>query len=196
MERYTSYHSGRVVLINSVLDPIPIYSLSFYKSLSKVLHEIRHTQSSILWSDCKNKKMVHWVNWNTVCKSREKGGLGVKDIEMMNLALLNKWKWRIMSEQEIVLSNILIIRYRNLVFKVLIEDKSVLLNKDSIWMRGLVMSDNYVVNLANRFAGAVLCYVKNGAGTAFWHSSGWEIKNMLEALKPKNTHFLHLFYVC
>ncbi|XP_058766611.1 uncharacterized protein LOC131640218 [Vicia villosa] len=37
--------AGRVVLINSVLNAIPIYSLSFYKAPKKVLNEVRSIQS-------------------------------------------------------------------------------------------------------------------------------------------------------
>jgi len=41
-----------------------------------------------------------WVSWNTVCKNRESGGLGVKDVEKFNKALLGKWKWRSGLEEE------------------------------------------------------------------------------------------------
>ncbi|PNX79587.1 ribonuclease H, partial [Trifolium pratense] len=48
---------GRVVLLNSVLNSIPIFYLSFLSE----------------------------------------GGLGVRDLRMVNLALLGKWRWRLIS---------------------------------------------------------------------------------------------------
>ncbi|XP_058758239.1 uncharacterized protein LOC131631463 [Vicia villosa] len=92
--------AGRVVLINSMLNSIPIYSLSLYKAPSKVLHEIHTIQSKFLWSGGDRKRSVHWVSWDTVCKTREEGGLGVKNVEIMNAALLSKWKWRILLDHE------------------------------------------------------------------------------------------------
>jgi hypothetical protein len=34
------------------------------------------------------------ISWDNVCKSKEDGGLGVKKLELFNLALCAKWKWR------------------------------------------------------------------------------------------------------
>ncbi|XP_058768824.1 uncharacterized protein LOC131642614 [Vicia villosa] len=42
--------AGRVCLINSVLNAIPIYSLSFYKAPSKILKEIQAIQCKFLWN--------------------------------------------------------------------------------------------------------------------------------------------------
>src|SRR4051812_15617576 len=105
--------AGRVVLINAVLNAIPIYSLSFYKALSKVLNDIRSIQSNFLWSGGDLVKSIHWVSWDTVCKPREEGGLGVRNVEIMNVALISKWKWRILSEKEAVWCDVLKARYGN-----------------------------------------------------------------------------------
>jgi hypothetical protein len=46
------------------------------------------------------------VKWVKICKSKKKGGLGIKDIRKMNLSLLCKWWWKLENEfgmwQEIV----------------------------------------------------------------------------------------------
>ncbi|XP_058756083.1 uncharacterized protein LOC131629310 [Vicia villosa] len=84
--------AGRVVLINSILNAISIYSLSFYKAPKKVLNEVRSIQSKFIWTGGDLKKLINWVCWYTVCKTREEGGLGVKNVEIMNVALLSKWK--------------------------------------------------------------------------------------------------------
>lgn len=68
-----------------------------------------------------------------------------------------------------VWSSILRHRYDNPELKVLVEDSSVLCNKDSIWWRDLILSDNSV-DSNDRFAGDILSKVVNGPGTSFWHS--------------------------
>lgn len=37
---------------------------------------------------------IPWVSWSVVCKPKIEGGLGVRDLCQVNLALLAKWRWR------------------------------------------------------------------------------------------------------
>ena len=37
---------------------------------------------------------MYWVNWRKVCSSKDLGCLGIKDLETFNNALLYKWMWR------------------------------------------------------------------------------------------------------
>lgn len=127
MKRETSLSlAGCITLINSVLNATSVYTLSFYKSPSKVIREIRSIQRKFLWDGGGERKQVHWVSWDLVCSSRDSGGLGIKNVEVMNLALLNKWKWRILKEKNSAWSRLLKGQYGNMVNKVLIGNESVL----------------------------------------------------------------------
>ncbi|XP_058756592.1 uncharacterized protein LOC131629811 [Vicia villosa] len=114
-------------------------------------------QSKFLWNGRDVKRPIHWVNWDTVCKLREEGGLGVKNVGVMNVALLSKWKWRILVEEEAVWRGILVSRYGNIKLKVLIGDVSVVEKSDSIWWRDILTSDNYAALLNQNFSGAISC---------------------------------------
>lgn len=46
--------------------------------------------------------------WDTVCKVCDEGGLGVKNVEEMDVALLSKWKWRILANEKAVWRGILL----------------------------------------------------------------------------------------
>lgn len=37
--------------------------------------------------------------WRKVCQPRCKGGLGVRDIRLVNVSLLAKWWWRLLQDQ-------------------------------------------------------------------------------------------------
>ncbi|KAE8661136.1 putative undecaprenyl diphosphate synthase [Hibiscus syriacus] len=51
--------------------------------------------SSAIWDPVGNvTNKIHWVNWNNVCNSKNEGGLGVRNLNSMNRALLGKWSWR------------------------------------------------------------------------------------------------------
>jgi len=105
--------AGRLCLIKSVLTFIPLFYLSFYKAPTTVCDKISSIQRRFLWAWGKDSKYIAWVRWENVCKSKEEGGLGVKDIKKFNRALLAKWKWRMMSEEEGKWKEILVSKYYN-----------------------------------------------------------------------------------
>ncbi|GAU30019.1 hypothetical protein TSUD_161050 [Trifolium subterraneum] len=42
-------------------------------------------------------RKIAWVSWGKVCKPKSDGGLGVRDLRAVNLKLLGKWRWRLIS---------------------------------------------------------------------------------------------------
>ncbi|KAE8718620.1 hypothetical protein F3Y22_tig00110009pilonHSYRG00262 [Hibiscus syriacus] len=60
---------------------------SVYKTLNSII-------SNFLWGRGNGKNKIHWVNWSSVCKSKNEGGLGVWNLNSMNKELLGKWYWR------------------------------------------------------------------------------------------------------
>lgn len=59
-----------------------------------VLRELVKIQSRFLWGGGELKKKVNLVGWNKITKSKKMGGLGVKNLKLMNECLLIKWWWR------------------------------------------------------------------------------------------------------
>jgi len=82
---------GRVTLIKSVLNSIPIYFFSFFRVPNKVLDKLVRLQWRSLWSGGLEQKKIAWVKWDSVCLPKEKGGLGIRDLRKFNYALLGKW---------------------------------------------------------------------------------------------------------
>ena len=88
---------------------IPLFYLSIFKAPAAVCNKINSIQRKFLWARGKQNKSISWVSWDNVCKPLEEGGLGVKEVKNFNVALLAKWRWRIMSNEggkwkEIILS--------------------------------------------------------------------------------------------
>lgn len=86
---------GRITLIKSVMQSIPIYYLSFFKCPKSVVHQIEKLQRDFLSNDHVDDRKYHLVRWDLVCKPIEQGGLRIQSIEKVNKALLGKWLWRI-----------------------------------------------------------------------------------------------------
>ncbi|XP_058724451.1 uncharacterized protein LOC131595932 [Vicia villosa] len=161
---------GRVTLINSVLNSIPIFTLSFFKIPGKIAKEIRKIQSEFLWSGRLERRCIHWVNWGVVCKSKAKGGLGVRDVKEMNNALLLKWKWRILNDNEAIWNSF--IKERYCCPKIRIQDTGGVLHRsdDSIWWRDLCKIKVLDEIIDNGFSGCFTCLCKDGKDILFWHN--------------------------
>ena len=46
------------------------------------------------------ERKVHLIKWEVVCTQKEKGGLGIWKIDLLNQALLGKWLWRFAVEKD------------------------------------------------------------------------------------------------
>ncbi|XP_078149679.1 uncharacterized protein LOC144544998 [Carex rostrata] len=85
-------YGGRVTLLNSVLSAIPIYWLSVFVMPAKIRMRIDQLRRRFLWfGGTTVRKKYCLVSWDTVCKSKSQGGLGILDLKRLNQALLAKW---------------------------------------------------------------------------------------------------------
>ena len=56
-------------------------------------------QRRFLWGGGPDQNKIAWIRWDKVCLPKERGGLGIKDINTFNLALLGKWKLHLLQCQ-------------------------------------------------------------------------------------------------
>ncbi|KAJ0479839.1 putative RNA-directed DNA polymerase [Helianthus annuus] len=89
---------GRLTLINSVLESLPIYYLSLYKAPVGVLKVLEAKMRKFLWAGSGNTSKMNWVAWDWITWPKTKGGLGISRLKEVNEALLVKWGWRYRSE--------------------------------------------------------------------------------------------------
>jgi len=108
--KYISF-VGRVTLLNSVLSSIPLYYLSLFKISVSVGKTIKGIQRDFLWGWGQEGRKIACVKWDLICKSKEEGGLGVKDLKCFNMALLGKWRWRLGKDHTGIWKDILESKY-------------------------------------------------------------------------------------
>jgi len=91
--------AGRLTLIKAVVNCLPIYYLSLFRMPKKVANEIIRMQRRFLWNEGKSGRILPLVKWEVIQQPKCKGGLGVGDLVTKNAALLFKWWWRYVSEE-------------------------------------------------------------------------------------------------
>ena len=80
------------MLLNSVLNSMPIFYFSFLKMPVHVWKRVVRIQREFLWGGVGGGKKINWIRWKSVCEAKRNGGAGVKDIRVMNISLLAKWR--------------------------------------------------------------------------------------------------------
>ena len=104
--------AGRITLINVVLTTLPLFFMSFFRAPTIVINRLTAIERNFLWGGNLEGKKIAWVAWSQVCASRERGGLGIKDIKALNKDLLIKWKWLMFQQPDQFWSRILTSKYR------------------------------------------------------------------------------------
>jgi hypothetical protein len=97
---------------------------------------------------------------------KSKGGLGIKNLELFNLALLSKWKWRMLLDDEALWSDFLRYRYGHLPSRVLGSISYTQGSKESIWWKDIVSRPRGYTE--DWFKSNVACKVGNGKNINFW----------------------------
>ena len=74
---------------------MPLYLFSVLEAQKWVLKAIKSLQRSFLWGCNNNNSIWALVSWDTLCKKKIEGGLGIRDPEINNQALSEKiwWNW-------------------------------------------------------------------------------------------------------
>ncbi|KAL2237581.1 UNVERIFIED_CONTAM: putative mitochondrial protein [Sesamum indicum] len=82
-------YAGRVQIIKSVLSTLSLYWASAFTLPKAVIKEVEKRLRTFLW---KGTSMTGYakVAWKDICKPVEEGGLGIKDIGVLNRALMTK----------------------------------------------------------------------------------------------------------
>ncbi|GJZ60788.1 RNA-directed DNA polymerase, eukaryota, reverse transcriptase zinc-binding domain protein [Tanacetum coccineum] len=86
---------GRLTLIKYVLGSLGIYYLSIFRASESVLNDLERIRSNFFWGGNQDGKKMAWVKWSIILNSYDNIGLNIGSLKSFNLALLQKWRWRL-----------------------------------------------------------------------------------------------------
>ncbi|KAL1211890.1 putative mitochondrial protein [Cardamine amara subsp. amara] len=88
-----------------------VYAMSCFKLPVDTCKNITSAMVEFWWNNEKEKRKIPWVSWRSMCRLKEKGGLGFRDIGRFNQASLGKQAWRIWENSSSLLAQILKHKY-------------------------------------------------------------------------------------
>ena len=92
--------AGKEVLVKSVLQALPAYSMTVFKFPVEVVRKLEEIIRKFWWGADMGEWKVHWVAWHKMTTSKQNGGMGLRDLSLFNRALIAKTAWRIAQQPQ------------------------------------------------------------------------------------------------
>ncbi|XP_074288147.1 putative mitochondrial protein AtMg00310 [Silene latifolia] len=81
--------------------------MSVFQLPSSFCNELRSLVSGFWWGSERGKRKIPWVAWKKMRRHKGEGGLGFRDFEKFNEALLGKQAWRIIANPDCLMARVL-----------------------------------------------------------------------------------------
>ncbi|GKV24336.1 hypothetical protein SLEP1_g33963 [Rubroshorea leprosula] len=159
---------GRITLLTSVLSALPLFYFSVFKVPSGILKELIRIQNNFLWGGFDESKKIVWISWSKATLAKSKGGLGIPNLAIRNIALLGKWwnKFYNDGENEKLWKKIVISKYyagstSNLIYNMMSSRLS------SLW-KDILSIDKVSDRATMCFSNGFTHQLGDGSKTSFW----------------------------
>jgi hypothetical protein len=153
--RFLNY-GGRLELVNSVLASLTTYQMCSIKLQKTVIKYCERAMRHCLWAKKDDEGQVtcnSLASWSMVCRPKKQGGLGIKNLELQNEALLLKQLHKFFCNEDIP--------WVKLVQKYGQSLPHTNVKKGSFWWRD-------VLSLLNIYRSITSVQIGNGNSVLFW----------------------------
>lgn len=160
--KFSYISKGGRTLVQSVLSNILTYHLSVFKAPASIYQKIEKLMRNFLWEGIDKKGGSHLVRWDIAASPNTHGGLGINRLCDTNIALLCKWLWRYITEDQSLWKLVINTKYNK-------EDYSLFPSlykgpkSKALWP--------HIVKTSSTFSHYIHKKIRNGISTSFWHEN-------------------------
>ncbi|KAL9840753.1 putative RNA-directed DNA polymerase [Arabidopsis thaliana] len=102
---------GKEVMIKSVAAALPTYVMSCFRLPKAITSKLTSAVAKFWWSSNGDSRGMHWMAWDKLCSSKSDGGLGFRNVDDFNSALLAKQLWRLITAPDSLFAKVFKGRY-------------------------------------------------------------------------------------
>jgi hypothetical protein len=73
-----------------------MYMMSFFSIPRGVLTKLDYFRSIFFWQQ-EEKRKYRLAKWSILCQPKDQGGLGIRNLDIQNIALLSKWLYKLLT---------------------------------------------------------------------------------------------------
>jgi hypothetical protein len=92
--------AARLELTNACLSSLPTFAMCLYLLYDWTHASMDKSRCRFFWEGVGDQRKFHMVNWTTMCKPKDQGGLGILNTKLMNIALMMKWVWKLYQNEQ------------------------------------------------------------------------------------------------
>ncbi|XP_038713390.1 uncharacterized protein LOC120007259 [Tripterygium wilfordii] len=107
----TLSQAGKEIFIKAVLQAIPTYAMQLFKFPKNLCNEMDNVLRKVWWGNNAKNNPKSWLPWSKLCEAKKDGGMGFRNFEAFNDALLAKQGWRILTNPDSLASRVLKAKY-------------------------------------------------------------------------------------
>nr|XP_027060887.1 uncharacterized protein LOC113687483 [Coffea arabica] len=102
---------GKEILVKSVIMAMPTYVMACFRLPRGLCRQITGKIARFWWRKGEKGSCVHWASWKKLSEVKGRGGLGFRDLEAFNTALLAKQIWRFLMAPNLLVSKVMKAKY-------------------------------------------------------------------------------------
>ncbi|XP_074342678.1 uncharacterized protein LOC141680315 [Apium graveolens] len=103
--------AGKLTLLKTAAQSVPNFWMNLLLLPLDVCELIEKKMNAYWWGNGRNRREIKWMSWDHVCEAKKEGGMGFKKLRDFNIAMLAKQAWRLMNNDNPLVTKIMKARY-------------------------------------------------------------------------------------